>query len=516
MSLFRSESYKQGILVSTGFSFLSKILGFANGIVIAYYFGTQTKTDVYFYAMATISLLVGYINALDQAVLIPEAMRIREQEGVKRSQEFLSTFIYVYAALALIAMAILAINPVAAFIALSRFNGLVLQENIRLLYLMIPLILLVLITNLLVNILASYKFFTLPMVIGMINSCFTLLFVIAFHTKYDILSMGAGICIAYIINVGILFYILKSKVRWNFSSRIYPIGRHTGSRIIYTFFSQITTFLGTFLPFYLISGFSHGIVTAMNYGRNFAQLPEQFITAQVSTVASIKLNELFAKKAYEEINKTFLNTARFLLFIMIPLSALLFLFPKEIIATFYRRGAFDANSVKITAEFLKWFGLALPLTAINMIISRLYMCGQKIKEAFIIGIGINLLYLIVMVVLVKRIGPLGYPISILSYLPLSLFVVYRISTARHFRFIRFDEIIKSFIKTALINLAASIIVFYSATIFENSIARMLVGFVLYTSILVFANWFFCLEPNIKQQTGRLFSLITVYINKNRW
>lgn len=48
MQLFQFESYKKGIVLSTIFNILNKGLVFLSSLVVAFYFGTQLKTDIFF------------------------------------------------------------------------------------------------------------------------------------------------------------------------------------------------------------------------------------------------------------------------------------------------------------------------------------------------------------------------------------------------------------------------------------------------------------------------------------
>ena len=93
MSFLKIESYQKGIAISSFFNIIAKIILFVNSIVIAYYFGTQTKTDIYFYVMSSIiGLIVTLISGLNLAVLLPESMRLREQESKEKSMQFLNFF----------------------------------------------------------------------------------------------------------------------------------------------------------------------------------------------------------------------------------------------------------------------------------------------------------------------------------------------------------------------------------------------------------------------------------------
>jgi putative peptidoglycan lipid II flippase len=49
--IFYSESFKKGFARSSFLNFFSKVVGFFNTIVIAYFFGANTTTDIYFFSM---------------------------------------------------------------------------------------------------------------------------------------------------------------------------------------------------------------------------------------------------------------------------------------------------------------------------------------------------------------------------------------------------------------------------------------------------------------------------------
>jgi putative peptidoglycan lipid II flippase len=502
--LFKTESYSKGILYSTGLSICAKMIGFANGIVIAYYFGTQVKTDIYFYAISTVNLLAGFLNVLDHGVIIPEAMRIKEQGGIQKSQEFISFFLYMYSIIALVVILILLLNPVSAFVHLSKFEIASLENNIFILYSVLPLLLLIIISNYLINILSSYKYFTLPMLVTMINNCFSLMFILVFQSKLGIGSILIGLTFGYVFNVMILYYIFIRKLKWKFTYKYIKLGKKNGSNIVYTIVGQITSFFGTFLPMYLMSGFSQGIVTSMNFGRNLAQLPDQFITVQFSTVTAIKMNELFANNKLTEINTLFNKTVNYLFFILIPMSCYFYLYSEEIVTLLYKRGAFDADAVSATASFFKWFGLTLPFIALNTIVARLYMAGQEIKSQFTIGIMVSVFYLLLLCVLVKNIGPVGYPISVLIYLPISLFIVYAIHIRKVFPFIKFNKVYISFVKIVIVNIGVVSCVYFSSKMFNgNIIMQLLMSAFAYVALLIILNQLLSIDKIAKDQIANL-------------
>ncbi len=83
-------------MLSVLFNIISKGILFLLTIIIARYFGSNIKTDIYFFVFATMILFSGFINNIDTAVLIPESMRLRQKEGDDAAVAFLNFFLLIY------------------------------------------------------------------------------------------------------------------------------------------------------------------------------------------------------------------------------------------------------------------------------------------------------------------------------------------------------------------------------------------------------------------------------------
>src|ERR1051326_1722998 len=158
--MLKTESYKKGIFFSMLGNLVSRLLFFLQGVMIAYYYGTESKTDVYFFSISIITLIAYVINTLDSSVLIPESMRLTEQSGKQESIKFLNVFFYLYIFIGIACTLLFFIDPVKIFSVLSRFDAETLSVNKQIIFLSIPLLMLMIITGLLGNIMASYKYFT--------------------------------------------------------------------------------------------------------------------------------------------------------------------------------------------------------------------------------------------------------------------------------------------------------------------------------------------------------------------
>lgn len=499
----RTESYKKGIFYSSGFNVLAKILTFSQGLVIAYYFGTKSETDVYFYCFSTITLISIYFGSMNHTVIIPEAMRIKVQNSDEDAMSFLNFFLGIYSFIIMLLTFILLINPIKIFSIISNFNSNLLNINKQLVLFSIPLLFLITLTTYLTDILTSYKYFTIPMIAATINSLFVLLFIFLFHNSLSILSILFGLTCGYILNIVFLLILLK-RMGWIFKFKFIKISLLNKKNIFYAQLGNITSILGSYLPLYLISSFNPGIITALNYGQKVANIPDQFVTTQVSQVMGIKFNELYAKKDFVKLNESFKEAASFLMFVSLPISFIFFLFCELIIKYLYMRGAFDKHSVIITSEFLKYFGLILPFIALNTLGTRLLMASQKIKASFYSQIIINVLFLILLYFLIKKIGPLGYPLSILIYLPISVLPYSYFLFKYLFPEFEYFKVINSFFLIAFLNILISTPIYILIRYEMHGILFFLFSVLYYLISLIFVNNYFVLSKH-----GRELFLLVV-------
>jgi peptidoglycan biosynthesis protein MviN/MurJ (putative lipid II flippase) len=496
--LLKVESYRKGIVLSTFFNIINKGFVFLNSLAIAYFFGTQLKVDLYFYAYNTVLLIVTFITSLNSSVLIPESMRIRKQEDPGNVIFFFNFFIYCYLAITILICLVFFISPVKAFVVLSNYNPAILHQEAAILYLSIPLILLVTLTTMLTDILTSFRFFTIPMVAAIINSLFSLLFIILFHKSLDVRSITLGLLISYTVNIIFLFFLLRKYIQWHFGFKWIDLGKKTWGNILYAQMGNFVTSLGGYAPLYLLSGAGGGVIAALNYAQQISTQPTSFITNQFSAVSRIKMSELYVAGDYSKVNEIFLSSIRFLLFILLPVSGILYLYADQIVVLLFKRGSFDAASVRISSDFLRYLGLSLPFTAIISIAGNLYVAAQLIKVSIGYQIVSNLLFIGLVFFLLKWFGYTGYPIAYLIINIINVFVVY-IFCKLFFHFIRYDHILKYLGLLVGINIliVVSLKALSMVTTQNTAIITVATGSLIYMAVLFFVNHFFHVNADFK-------------------
>lgn len=511
MPILKSESYKSGIAYSTLLNVVSKGLVFVNSLVVAFYFGTQLKTDIYFYTYNTIVILSAFITSLNASVLIPESMRIRVKEGEEKAKGFLNLFIYGYIALTVIIAIVFLGAPVHIFKAMSGFELQSIQDQKNILLLAVPLVLMMPLVNLLTDTMTSYKYFTMPMIAGIINGVFSIAFVVLFHNVLDITSLLFGLIASYSINLFLLIFLMVKNLSWNFRFVRTKIERRIWKNIGFAQAGNITSSLCTYTPLYLLSGYSAGIITSLNFAQQISSLPTHLITNQFSSVTGIKFNEQYAQSNYTELNRTFLSTTGFLLFILFPVSGIMFLFSNEIVSLLLERGAFGEKSVAETALFLKYLGFLAPLLAINALFSRLFMAAHKIAEAFWYQVFFNFVLIGSLFFAINTYGVIGYPLTVVSIYFINVFICYFLAK-KYFNAVHYQEVLVSFFKAAILNICIIIFILLIKVWLNKYLGSDLLvvgaGAVIYGAIVLFLGFRFRIDETfnffIKQYWSKIF------------
>lgn len=504
MAILRVESYKKGILVSSGLNIINKFFAFLSTVTIAFYFGTQFKTDLYYYVIATFTSFSAFFITIDSSVLIAKAIEYKEREGQEKAMQFLNFFLYLFSGIVICISLVIAWDPVRLFAVLSNFNPEDLFRERLLIIWATPFLGFTVLNTFLTDILFSYKYFTIPSIAGLVRSVLTLLFILIFHSSAGILSVVIGTLAAHVLNFFILVYLMRRQLTWNFRFKRIQVLKEVWNNIFYAESGNVATILAGYLPLFLLSGITGGIIAALNYARRITELPQMFITQQFSTVVSIKFNESFAKGDLKGMNDAYLKTVRLLLFLMLPLAAIFFILGDQIIRILYSRGAFDKESVKTTADFFKYFALVIPFFCLNTINYRLFVATQTLKYSFYYQIFSNIFQLILIYFALNLFGYIGYPVVVLFGGIMNVLVFYFYST-KLFPYIRYGATIRYLFTIITVNAGIAILVAAMLSLVPGAFWKLLVGVSLYLGLLMGINQLFGVNKEISSATSALFS-----------
>lgn len=505
--MLKVESYKKGIVLSTVFNIFNKALVFLNGILVAYFFGVQAGTDLFFYIYNTVLLLGVFITSINSTVVIPESMRIRSQENEINSTGFLNFFIYLYGSAILVCLAVVVImDPASFFSVVSNFKREDLVSNRSLLYLSLPLFGMIFIINLLIDILTSHKFFTIPMIVGIMNGIFSVLCITIFHNFLGLKSVLYGLLLSYSINLTMLVFVMKKYLKWNFTVVKTVRDKRIWKNLGFAQLGNFTSTAASYTPMFILSGYNTGIITALTFAQQIASLPTMLITYQFSSVAGIKFNELYAAKETKEISRVFTEAGNFLHFIMIPLSCFVFYFSDEIVTFLLGFTSLNQGAIAYVSIFLRYLGFLLPLYVINSLMARLFMASHKIRESFWYQVLFNVILITGLFYAVRFLGVIGYPIAMVTAYIINIFASYFIEK-KYFNFINYKGILENMGRIILSNALISTGIFFliDNMHIQQVFIKLVIAFCLYFMALIILNNIFRLNAVLIDQQNNILN-----------
>lgn len=413
LRLIQSESYRRGTALSVIFNIISKSILFLLTIIIARYFGSNIKTDIYFFVFASMLLFSGFINNIDTAVLIPESMRMREKEGGGKATAFLNYFLLVYFIIGILFTLFMYFFGPYVFGLISKFTTADIIAYRHYFWLGSLFFIVMILTNLLNAILTSLKFFSIPMIISGINSCIVIVAILLLGSRYDVLSVFIGGLFAYAVNFFILLLLLLKIAGWSFAAKPVRVSKAVWGKLVFAELGQLTTVASSLFPLYLLSGFGSGIISVMNYGKNIADIPNTLVTSQLAGVSGIKLNEQAARHDHPGMNDSFLRISKLMVFILVPMGFYLFIFALPVAQIFYQKSSLSPAAISSSAKFLQLFAVVLFSIGINAMVSRIFIAVQAIRQAFFYQLFLNILLVATIWTCTRYYGVYGYPFGII-------------------------------------------------------------------------------------------------------
>jgi peptidoglycan biosynthesis protein MviN/MurJ (putative lipid II flippase) len=419
--MFKPESYRRGGLFSTVLQGAAQGLALVFNMVMATCFGAIVATDVFNYCTTTFAVVASFMLILNTTVLIPEAMRRRHQDSEEASMAFLNFFLFFFIAIALVISAIALGNPIGFLTRISQFDPALLAANREIILWAIPLFALQLVVQYMQCILVSYKFFSLPAVWGVLCRILNILYVLLFYQRLGVIALAQSLLIGLALQLIVSFWLMRRQLGWRFGSWRPRIGGRVWRNIAYTEVGLLAFAAASFTPVLMASAAAEGMVTAMNYAVKISAMLQTLIVGQVSMIVGIKLNELAARRDMTEFEVSYERIARLMVWVCAPIAFLLCVTAPDILTLLFMRGAYTADSVRITTALFQGLVLTLPMGVFHALLMQGMAAQQKVLFRNLMQIALSLLLATSYWLLVPKIGILRYPWIQFSYVFLFYF-----------------------------------------------------------------------------------------------
>lgn len=360
-------------------TFIGYLLGFINQLIIAYFFGTSSDLDVYFYSVSVVNFLVFYGGAF------PEIVTPIFHQKFKNSTVVGS----IYLSAAINASVLFSFLVTFIFIILYNFDFLNMVENSissEFIAILLPLVFIIPLNLLFQHSLNTVGFHVVPAVSKILLSFVFIIMLLLFVEDLGIKSLFYGYIVGNLAQFLLLSYYLR-KVNFTY--------KHSFKLLPKDNLRQLILFSGTYLisavqVFYertVLFELSESILSSYNYAFSIINLPQMLI---VSVVVAFFWEHLLKKITSDEARDGLVDLIEYAIkfsFYGVFLACIISIFSEEIIYTLFARGDFTYQSIRISSSILSVGCWLIPLLIFNSLVGRAYISIGRIRFASKINIA---------------------------------------------------------------------------------------------------------------------------------
>ncbi len=474
--------------------FFSRILGLVRDQVMAAYFGTSYVNDAFSVAFNIPNLLR---RLFGEGALSASFIPIYNELGFKRNRRYQMLFALNVLNILTVILGLLTILGIlfTPLIIKYVYPGLApetAQLAVKLTYIMFPYLFFIGLSSTFIAILNSHNYF---FVTGLSSALLNVGWIVSIiigswctgNTEELIYFTAWGTIFGGFLQTAINIPLLK-KIGYNFKifiklnslamktlwKRFIPGMLGLGIREINLL---MDAFIASFLPI--------GSIAALGFGNRLMQLPLGIFGIAAGTAVLPAFSKAFINKDFEELSNSLRFSILFMIYIMIPVTALIIGGSKDIIILLFQRGIFDAHATNMTVIALTCYSIGLVFFGLNQTITPVFYAAKDTKTPVLIAavmVVLNITLNIILMIPLKH-GGLALATSITAMV--QFFVMLRLLKKRY-KDIKITKIIFNLIKILII----SVIIYLLVSCFSHNFIAQSFILKLFKVIILVAIWLF--------------------------
>ncbi len=394
-------------------SLLGNILGYARDAALASNFA-PTETDAYFAAFfVPNTLYLIFLSGSIATVFLPVFVQYLKKNEIEawRIASILFNSIFVFLA-TMVAIAGLTIHywMPALF---PGFNEHTTQLTNTLTLILLPMLLFIGLSNLLSNILYSFEHFTLPALAPVVANIFVISVILIAGYWGNIRWVAIGVTLSMLLQFVIQIpTLIKLKVRYTLTLDI----RHPAFiRILRLALPMIVYFVIAYASLAVernvASSFTTGTVSAVNYATRLFSIPVAFFAGSLGTVIYPRLSLEVANESSNAFSDNLIKAIGATTLFLLPLTLFLLINSYTIVNLLFGYGRFTSESLSLTTGIFRGYLIGMVAAGITRIVQRAFYALQETSILLVAEIANFPVYVVVVFLLSRLLGPTGLGIS---------------------------------------------------------------------------------------------------------
>ena len=414
-SFLRSrQGVAKGVIWTSIFNVLSRILGFVREIVIAYFYGATKAYDSFLSAITPLMLMVNFSAGTVSNVFVSVHAHTRETQGNEKAADYKRAMV---ALIVLISLAMMLFSTLFSFHIVSFFfpGFSVEMKNIvaRILKYASPLILMNALYLMYLAFLRVERLFLTAALIPALffNPVFILVLVLTANPAKSfplVLARGAS----YLAIIVLCTLILGKCAVPSFKFKTLRAQIFETFRLMGPFF--LIYAIGT-LNIAVDRGFASilptGTISALNYAVRLRDLPTGIITGALGSVMYPTLATAVARENTKSRDTLLKRSFQLISFFYIPAALLYITFGDFVVSLVYERGAFDEVARMVTYQSLAFYAIGMVFRGYRTILNYLFFSYRDAGTVALINVSSVGLNALLNFILVERMRHMGLAFS---------------------------------------------------------------------------------------------------------
>ncbi|MDX1446647.1 murein biosynthesis integral membrane protein MurJ [Lishizhenia sp.] len=491
-----------------------KVFSFLRDIMISWKFGSGLETDAYFAANNVPSILFAAIVSSYLVLFIPLYNKVLINEGQEKVDVFVSNLLSIFfiGSILLSTVGYFSMDFLIDFVA-PGFN----QET-RLLAVKFGRVLVLSFafsssSLILSNVSNARNVYYAPHIIPLISSIIVIVGIFFFGDNYGPLAMAVSGVLAFVIILGIQWYLAKGFFNFNFIINLRDTNLKKMTWLVAPIFigfsiDQLNLLVNTAVA----SGLGEGSLSALTFSQRLQGTISGTISTSIITVLYPIISKLYVEKKDRDLIYLTKVSLKLIFILLFPTTIYLAVYSSEFVKIIYYRGEFDLLDVKNTATVFSAYSINVLFLALREIILRLYYIKEKTKIPLytsVISLGLNAG---LSIFLSNHIGLLGLSVANLIATFINLLIMYLLINRK----LNFSLRVKDSL-LYLVNITMPCIIFLGLIVVDNSLFMVKEGVSMFVLKLIVYNLLFVLTLVLfkNKETLMLFKLLRNKINGNK-
>jgi putative peptidoglycan lipid II flippase len=413
--IFLPNSFLNSAFLSVLFNALGKGIYFVSVLMIGRMLGGDTDTDVYFYTINFVAVIVGFSTLINGDVLIPKTILLKDTSTAAETNSFLSFFYTIYALVGVTLISAIFLFPQLSLHLFSKYTPDIINSRYLIFTFLIPSLLFNMMSSLQSAVLIAHNKYIIPSVVTFCCNLLSLLIFFIFWNQLGIYAGILGILIGGFVANILLWFIVKRHCKLNLKPTL-KVDFSIFNSIGYVTFAYIVFSLYSFAILYLFTTTYEGVNTVYNNAQLIAFVPYQFIGVQLTTIIANKFTHLYDQQKYAEFKKFAIKALLLLSIIVLPICLFAIFFSTNIVELIAGQNNKDEAYKHNFVMILQYLAIPAFFNTIYLFAIRLYTATFRIKTSSLVQSGVCVIIFIFSYIGLKYYNLKGFCIAnVLTY-----------------------------------------------------------------------------------------------------